>query len=220
MTLAEDRAAAIAQALAIAEAMTSRPQAAGSPQLRDWTAVAPDDTSWTPRLVYASGASASLTCARGRVVIRGVCPDPGACYDWPPLKITLAVDASPERLVAHFTRRLVPGLLAAYAAVTEQLADRRRHQQAMTALHARLRDAIPAGLRDEAWPGDVNTLRLRGIGGAVHATGRIRVMGSATVDIDLDGVGPDIALAVLRVLSAGPAPEPAPEATGSRGTDQ
>ena len=193
MSFAQERAEALERATRIAESMTTY-------GLPGWAAHAPCESFPLARLVHTSGATATVTVARGRVILRGSNPERTSLSGWPRLVITVAANASPAQLVSHFTRRLETDLLAAHAQAVAEATAREQRCQQMRDLADDLRGLLPARIADEPWPQDGPGLRLRDMG-RPHATGRVRVLSADTVEISFDYVPAAVARALLRAVA-------------------
>lgn len=193
MSFAQERAEALERATRIAESMTTY-------GLPGWAAHAPCESFPLARLVHTGGATATVTVARGRVILRGSNPERTGLPGWPSLVITVVADAAPARLVSHFTRRLETDLLAAHAQAVAEATAREQQRQQMRDLADELRGLLPARIADEPWPQDGPGLRLRDMG-RPHATGRVRVLSADTVEISFDYVPAAVARALLRAVA-------------------
>ncbi|NLT54591.1 MAG: hypothetical protein GXX79_08485 [Actinomycetales bacterium] len=193
MSFAQERAQALERATRIAESMTAH-------GLPGWAAHAPCESFPLARLVHTSGATATVTLARDRVILRGSNPERTSLSGWPRLVITVAANASPAQLVSHFTRRLETDLLAAHAQAVAEATAREQRCQQMRDLADDLRGLLPARIADEPWPQDGPGLRLRDMG-RPHATGRVRVLSADTVEISFDYVPAAVARALLRAVA-------------------
>ena len=193
MSFAQERAEALERATRIAESMTTY-------GLPGWAAHAPCESFPLARLVHTSGATATVTVARDRVILRGSNPERTGLPGWPSLVITVAALAAPAQLVSHFTRRLEADLLAAHAQAVAEANDREQQRQQMRDLADDLRGLLPERIADEPWPQDGPGLRLRDMG-RPHATGRVRVLSADTVEISCDYVPAAVASAILRAVA-------------------
>ena len=193
MSFAQERAQALERATRIAESMTAH-------GLPGWAAHEPCESFPLARLVHTGGATATVTVARDRVVLRGSNPERTELHAWPRLVITVDAQAAPAQLVSHFTRRLEGDLLAAHTQAVADTEARSQRRQQMNDLADQLRDQLPAHLVARPWPQDGPGLRLRDLG-RPHATGHVRILDADTVEITFDYVPAALALGLLRAVA-------------------